>query len=68
MARPKNQTVTEPSATDERTVVVHLKGSKAYAKWLDEASDKTHIPKAVIIRLALAGWAQENKLPTPPKM
>jgi hypothetical protein len=68
MARPKQQPKTDTPATDERTVVVHLKGSTAYAQWLDEASEKTHIAKSVIIRLALAEWAQKNSLPSPPKM
>ncbi len=53
---------------DERVVIVHLKGSPAYAEWLDQLNKRTHITKATLFRLAMADWAQKNGHPAPPEM
>jgi hypothetical protein len=55
-------------AADDREVIVHLKGSTAYAEWLDAIHRKTHIPKTSIFRLAVAEWAERNGHPAPPEM
>lgn len=54
-------------AGDERVVIVHLKGSPAYAAWLDQVHKNTHIAKATIFRLAMAEWAKANGHPEPPE-
>lgn len=53
---------------DERVVIVHLKGSPAYAAWLDQVHKQTHIAKATLIRLALSEWARNNGHPVPPEI
>jgi hypothetical protein len=47
--------------------VIHLKGSRDYQAWLSALSKTTHIPAAVIVRLALADWAARNGHPIPPE-
>jgi hypothetical protein len=66
-AKPGPQKATA-AAADERAVIVHLKGTPAYAAKLDEISRKTHIAKATIIRLALAEWAENHGHGTFPEM
>ena len=51
-----------------RVVIVHLKGSPAYAEWLDQVHKKTHIAKATLFRLAMAEWAQTHGHSLPPEM
>jgi hypothetical protein len=53
---------------DERVAIIHLKGTPAYAAWLEAVNAKSHIPKAAIIRLAVAEWAARNGHPAPPEM
>jgi hypothetical protein len=52
---------------DSRAVVIHLKGSRAFAEWLDQAHEDTSIPKAAIIRIALRLWAEQTGRTPPPK-
>lgn len=69
MARPKKGikgTPPEPSPED-RAAIIHLKGTVAYARWLDAIHRKTHIPKASLFRLAMAEWAKANGHPEPPE-
>lgn len=47
--------------------VINLKGTQEYCDWLDAANKKTHIAKAVIVRLALAQYAAANGLEPPPE-
>ena len=54
--------------TDDRVVIVHLKGSPAYAEWLDNMNKRTHIAKATLVRVALADYAQRNGHPAPPEL
>lgn len=59
-----------PLATDSdnRVVIVHLKGSQEYAAWLDAIHAKNHVPKSTMFRLAMAEWAERNGHPTPPEL
>lgn len=69
MGRPKRgvaKKVERPP--DERVAIIHLKGTPAYAEWLDAVHRKTDIPKAVIIRRAIALWAERFGHPEPPEL
>lgn len=75
MARPKGrpakktvQTPTTSAGQDERETVVHMKGSPAYVKWLDDINKKTYIPKVQLVRIALAEWAERHRHPKPPEI
>lgn len=52
----------------ERETIVNMKGSADYAGWLEAVHRKTHIPKAQIVRLALATWAMANGHDAPPEI
>jgi hypothetical protein len=51
---------------DDRTNIIALKGSREYADWFAKLHAKTHIPKATIVRLAIAEWARRHGHPAPP--
>lgn len=68
MGRPKRSAKRSPSSAAKRAVILHMQGTAEYAEWLDALHRETHIPKAVIVRLALAAWAAENGHPKPPEM
>src|SRR5690348_14650190 len=53
---------------DDRSNVIVLKGSTEYVDWFNTLHEKTHIPKATIVRLALADWAKKNGHSAPPEM
>jgi hypothetical protein len=63
MARKKKDA---PQPTDDRVIVVVLKDTEEYRDWVDGLSESTLIPVASIVRDALAKWAQERGLPSPP--
>ena len=67
MAKKKAPTAKAEPA-EARAVIVHLKGTQAYAEWLEQAHAKTHFPKATIMRLALADWAKKNGISPPPEI
>lgn len=54
-------------SSDERLGVIHIKGTVEYSKWLDKLHQATHIPKAVLFRIAIAEWALRNGHPAPPE-
>lgn len=63
MARPKAQTKTTPAAETTsvpRITLINLKGTASQAAWLEGVHRKTHIAKAVIMRLALTAWAEQQ--------
>jgi hypothetical protein len=64
----KKKTAPPKGLPENRTVIVHLKGSPEYAEWLESIHRKTHIPRTTIMRLALAEWAKANGHPAPPEM
>ena len=68
MARPKKAASPKAEPTDERVVIVHLKGSTAYAAWLEEIHKTTHIAKATLFRLAMADWAKKSGHRSPPEI
>jgi hypothetical protein len=70
MARPKKtkKTAAPPASEPERPTVMNLKGTPEYADWLEGVHRKTYIPKAQIVRLALALWAEKNGHPAPPEI
>lgn len=71
MGRPKRgekKPLKPSSESDDRVAIIHLKGTPDYAAWLDDANQKTHIPKAAMFRLAMASWALANGLDAPPEM
>lgn len=67
MAKKKSPSAKEDTA-DDRVVIVHLKGSAAYAAWLTDLHKKTHIAKATLFRLAMAEWAEKHGHPAPPEI
>jgi hypothetical protein len=66
--RPKRGAKRPETSPDDRIAVIHLKGTPAYADWLESIHRATHIPKAVLIRLAVAEWAKNHGHPEPPEM
>lgn len=70
MGRPKKgaEGPAAGKSPDDRVAIIHLKGTPEYAMWLDGVHRKTHIPKATIIRLAVAEWAARNGHPVPPEL
>jgi hypothetical protein len=46
--------------------VIHLQGPTEEKDWLTLANKKTHLPKATIVRLALAEWGASQGLPPYP--
>lgn len=66
--RPKRGSQKPLRPPDERIAVIHLKGTPEYAEWLEAIHRKTHIPKAVIVRLAVAEWAERNGHKPPPEV
>ena len=70
MGRPKKgaEKPVKPPNPDARVAIIHLKGTEDYAKWLDDANRKTHVPKAAMFRLAMAMYAKATGLPDPPEL
>lgn len=68
MARPKRRPAQPNEAPDDRLAVIHLKGTREYAEWLDSLYKETHIPKASMFRLAMAEWAEKKGFRKPPEM
>jgi hypothetical protein len=68
MGRPKKGAKRPERPPDERQAIIHLKGTADYAYWLHRVHQETHIPKATIVRLALAEWAQRHGAPPPPEL
>jgi hypothetical protein len=68
MARPKSRPKTKGPATPQvpRATIINLKGSQEQADWLEAIHRKTHLAKAVIVRLALDQWAGSNGHPPMP--
>lgn len=70
VGRPRKRPVqqdTEPGKDDRSNVIV-LKGSRDYVEWFNALHQKTHIPKATIVRLALADWAKKQGHALPPEL
>jgi hypothetical protein len=54
---------------DENPVtVICMKGSRAYAKWMNDLHRATGIPKAHLARVAVEEWAERHKHPKPPEI
>jgi hypothetical protein len=68
MARPKAKAGPAKVETTQpaRTTIINLKGSEDQASWLEGVHRKTHLPKSVIVRLALNLWAEKNGHPVFP--
>jgi hypothetical protein len=66
MVKEKKVLVEQPD--NDRVSVIHLKGSKAYRKWLADATRETKYPQAVIVRWAVAQWAESQGLNPPPEL
>ena len=64
----KKAPAAKSEAADERVVIVHLKGSPAYAAWLDEINKSTHIAKATLFRVAMSEWAKNHGHALPPEI
>lgn len=65
MAKKKASPTPDP---DDRVSVINLKGSRRYRDWLNGITEKTHIPAAAIVRLALKAWSKANKHHEPPEI
>lgn len=65
MARPKGRPKgAKPELVPPtRSTIINLKGTDAQAVWLETVHRKTHLPKSVIVRLALDLWADKNGHP-----
>jgi hypothetical protein len=63
--RPRGKKTVEATQTG-RTTIINLKGSEEQAAWLEAVHRKTHLPKSVIVRLALELWATQNDHPSFP--
>ena len=63
-AKPKGAKAESVQAT--RSTIINLKGTDAQADWLEAIHRKTHLPKSVIVRLALGMWAEKNSHPAFP--
>lgn len=57
-----------PAKDAERETIVNMKGSKAYADWLEAVHKKTYISKVQIVRLALMEWAAKYGHDAPPEI
>ena len=69
MGRPKKSDPPKPKRPpDERMAIIHLKGTAAYAEWLDAAHKKTRLPKATIFRIGVELWADSVGLKRPPEL
>ncbi len=68
LAAVRKRRAPAPPAELERETIINMKGSSAYAEWLEGLHKATHIPKVQIFRLAVAKWAQDQKLPPPPEI
>lgn len=64
MPKPKGRP--KAKALAPRTTIINLKGSQELADWLEAIHRTTHIPKAVIVRLALGEWAENHDHPSIP--
>jgi hypothetical protein len=49
-----------------RVSVIHLQGPSGERDWLTMANKKTRLPKATIVRIALAEWGATKGLPPYP--
>ena len=69
MGRPrKGQEAKRTADSTDRVAIIHLKGSEAYAAWLDELHKHTHIAKATLVRLGLAAIAKQHNFKAPPEL
>jgi hypothetical protein len=66
MAKAKGRPKKGDSSQLARFTVINLKGSEDQVEWLESVHRKTHLPKAVIIRLALSQWGEKNGMPAFP--
>jgi hypothetical protein len=66
MARPRKKA--EPRPTDGRAAIVQIKGTTAYADWLERFHQETHIPKTTLFRLGIALLAKQHGFEEPPEM
>ena len=68
MAKKKAKESPAPDAIGAtgRVSVIHLQGPPEERDWLTLANKRTHLPKATIVRLALAEWGRINGLPPYP--
>lgn len=60
MAKSKGRPKGKASEPTPRTTIINLKGTDAQAEWLEGVHRKTHLSKTMIVRLALAAWAETN--------
>lgn len=56
-----------PAETTTRVSVIHLQGPPEERDWLTLANKKTRLPKATIVRIALAEWGANKSLPPYPQ-
>lgn len=60
MGRPKRGAKRPAPPTEGRVTVINLKGTADQVEWLEDIHQKTHLPKATIVRLALGAWAEKH--------
>ena len=66
MARPKGRPKGKKAAAlvqAPRITIINLKGSAEQSDWLEKRHRQTHLSKSVIVRLALALWAEQGNHP-----
>jgi len=64
--KSSDQTPSPVESDGGRVSVIHLQGPVEEKDWLTVLHKKTHLPKATIVRLALADWAKARGLPPSP--
>ena len=68
VAKKKASEPTKGGLPDDRVVIIHLKGSREFAAWLDDIHKKTDIPKTTIFRRAVEDWAASRGFGPPPEI
>jgi hypothetical protein len=66
LAMAKKKAKPKPKPSLERLSVLNLKGSPEYREWLSEISYESRIAVSVIVRDAVAKWAEERGYSQPP--
>jgi hypothetical protein len=54
------------SKSPARRTIVLMKGNEQYSKWFEQLSQATRIPRATLVDVALAEWAERHGFRAPP--
>ena len=62
----KKKAIEKAAEATGRVSVIHLQGPSEEREWLTLANKKTRLPKATIVRIALAEWGSTKGMPAYP--